>query len=168
MLALSILSIKLWANRISCLWLMVCIMSISARDRMVVFGWRYILSFEPSLADVMYKKRSFRVWSRVTYPRRWTISHLHWVAHAWPFSSRLTPRRSLHVHDNLNPQGSMACHATLPPDHIVRRLKGERFVFPRFPLVMVGKHRVWYNFWWDISSVLFCFFWGISLTFYLF
>ena len=144
-------------------------MSISARDRMVVFGWRYIiLSFEPSLADVMHKKRSFRVWSRVTYPRRWTISHLHWVVHAWPFSSRLTPRRSLHVHDSFTPQGSMACHATLPPDHIVRRLKGERFVFPRFPLVMVGKHRVLCNYWWDISRVLFCFLWGILLTFYLF
>ena len=144
-------------------------MSISARDRMVVFGWRYIiLSFEPSLADVMHKKRSFRVWSRVTYPRRWTISHLHWVVHAWPFSSRLTPRRSLRVHDSFTPQGSMACHATLPPDHIVRRLKGERFVFPRFPLVMVGKHRVLCNYWWDISRVLFCFLWGILLTFYLF
>lgn len=35
-----------------------------------------------SLADIMHKKRSFRVWSRVTYPRRWTISHLHWVVHA--------------------------------------------------------------------------------------
>ena len=146
----------------------VCIMSISARDRMVVFGWRYILSFEPSLADVMHKNRSFRIWPRVTYPRRWTISHLHWVVHAWPFSSRLTPRRSLHVHDSFNPQGSMACHATLPLDHIVRRLKGERFVFPRFPLVMVGKHRVWCDFWWDISRVLFCFLWGILLTFYLF
>ena len=56
-------------------------------------------------------------------------------------SSRMTilfkthARRSLHVHDSFNPQGSMACHATLPPDHIVRRLKGESFVFPRFPLV---------------------------------
>ena len=146
----------------------VCIMSISARDRMVVFGWRYILSFEPSLAAVMHKNRSFRIWPRVTYPRRWTISHLHWVVHAWPFSSRLTPRRSLHVHDCFSPQGSMACHATLPPDPIVRRLKGERFVFPRFPLVMVGKHRVWCDFWWDISRVPFCFLWGILLTFYLF
>ena len=131
-------------------------MSISARDRMVVFGWRYILSFEPSLADVMHKKRSFRVWPRVTYPRRWTISHLHWVVHAWPFSSRLTPRPSLHIHDSFNPQGSMACHATLPPDHIVRRLKGERFVFPRFPLVMVG-NTVFY---------VWCDFDGIYLGFY--
>ena len=41
-----------------------------------------VLPFKVSLADVMHKKRSFRVCSRVTYPRRWTISHLHWVVHA--------------------------------------------------------------------------------------
>lgn len=39
------------------------------------------IAFKVSLADVMHKKRSFRVWPRVTYPRRWTISHLHWVVH---------------------------------------------------------------------------------------
>ena len=140
---------------------------VSMSANIWLLKWR-VLPFKVSLADVMHKKRSFRVWPRVTYPRRWTISHLHWVVHAWPFFSRLTPRCSLHVHDSFNPQGSMACHATLPPDPIVRRLKGERFVFPRFPLVMVGKHRVWYDFWWDISRVLFCFLWGILLTFYLF
>ena len=40
------------------------------------------IAFKVSLADVMHKKRSFRAWSRVTYPRRWTVSHLHWVVHA--------------------------------------------------------------------------------------
>lgn len=48
---------------------------------LVVEIWS-VLPFKVSLADVMHKKRSFRVWSRVTYPRRWTISHLHWVVHA--------------------------------------------------------------------------------------
>ena len=114
-------------------------MSISARDRIVVFGWRYILSFEPSLADFMHKKRSFRVWSRVTYPRRWTISHLHWVVHAWPFSSRLTPRRSFHVHDSLNPQSSMGLPCYLATWPYCQKAKGREVRFPTVPFGHGGK-----------------------------
>ena len=41
-----------------------------------------VVEIKVSLADVMHKKRSFRVLPRVTYPQRWTISHLHRVVHA--------------------------------------------------------------------------------------
>ena len=111
---------------------------VSMSANIWLLKWR-VLPFKVSLADVMHKKRSFRVWSRVTYPQRWTISHLHWVVHAWPFSSRLTPRRSLHVHDCFSPQGSMGLPCYLATWPYCQRAKGREVRLPTVPFGHGGK-----------------------------
>ena len=86
-------------QNISCLWLVLWVMSISARDRLAVFGWRYIAFLSHLLLMSCISRRSLHFWWRVNYPRWWTFFPPSWVVHAWPFISGRTYDVLLQMHD---------------------------------------------------------------------
>ena len=86
-------------QNISCLWLVLWVMSISAWDRLAVFGWRYIAFLSHLLLMSCISRRSLHFWWRVNYPRWWTFFPPSWVVHAWPFIPGRTYDVLLQMHD---------------------------------------------------------------------